>query len=373
MGTATNRKLAYLCLQATREGQASFAHVHEIIKGLRKRGWQVDLYEPAYARLPREPRPIIKLLHFVGVQLQLLRMVRARQYTAVYIRHHPLDPITIAALRLLKIPLILEVNGPYEDLYLAFPWARAFRWLWTPLMRYGMRQADAVVTVTEPLVRWAQQEAGHSRVFLISNGVDAQLFRPEVSSPPPPGVRQPYTLFFGVLARWQGIEKLLEAIQHPDWPESLHLVIAGDGALRREVEQAARRSTRILYLGKLPYSQIPSLIQHSVCGLAPMGSIERNCTGVMPLKVFETLACGVPVVVSDLPGMADLVRQHHCGIVVPPGDSKQLANAVRYLLEHPEERAAMGKNGRQVVEREHSWDARAEATHRLLCEICKLC
>ena len=365
----TGRRLAYLCLQATREGQASFAHVHEIIKGLRKRGWQVDLYEPPYARTPHEPPFTKKLLHFVSVQMQLLRALRTKRYDAVYIRHHPFDPITIAGLRLLKLPMILEVNGPYEDLYLAFPWTRPFRWVWTPLMRYGMRQADAVITVTEPLVRWVQQEARHPRVFLISNGVDTELFRPDGDSPPPAGVRSPYALFFGVLAAWQGIETLLEAVQRPEWPEPLHLVIAGDGALRNEVEQAAQKCSRIIYLGKVPYRQIPSLIRHSVCGLAPMSAIKRNCTGVMPLKVFETLACGVPIVASDLLGMADLVRHGDCGIVIPPENPVHLAMAVQQLYENNALRSAMGQRGRALIEAAHSWDARAEDTHRLLLQV----
>jgi glycosyltransferase involved in cell wall biosynthesis len=365
----TCRRLAYLCLQATREGQASFTHVHEVIKGLRKRGWQVDLYEPPYARAPHEPPLAKKLLHFVGAQIQLLRALRTKRYDAVYIRHHPFDPITVAALRLLKMPIILEVNGPYEDLYLAFPWTRPFRWVWTALMRYGMRQADAVITVTEPLVRWAQQEAGHPRVYLISNGVDIDLFRPDTDLPPPAGVRLPYALFFGVLAAWQGIETLLEAVQRPEWPEPLHLVIAGDGILRNKVEQAAQKCSRIVYLGKLPYRQIPPLIRHSICGVAPMSAIKRNCTGVMPLKVFETLACGIPVVVSDLPGMACLVRQGECGLVTPPEDAVELALAIRQLYEDDTLRVAMGRRGRALIEAAHSWDARAEDTHRLLLQV----
>lgn len=236
-------------------------------------------------------------------------------------------------------------------------------------MHYGMRQADAVITVTEPLVRWAQQEAGHPHVFLISNGVDTELFRPDTDSPAPAGVRSPYALFFGVLTAWQGIETLLEAVQRPEWPEPLHLVIAGDGALRNEVEQAAQKCSRIIYLGKVPYRQIPALIRHSVCGLAPMSAIKRNCTGVMPLKVFETLACGVPIVASDLPGMADLVRQGDCGIVIPPENPVHLAMAVQQLYENNALCNSMGQRGRALVEVAHSWDARAEDTHRLLLQV----
>lgn len=369
MHPESERRLAYLCLQATREGQASYAHVHEIIAGLRKRGWQVDLYEPSYARAAQEASLGRKLSQFLRVQVALIRALSHTRYDAVYIRHHPFDPLTVLAVRRLKIPFVLEVNGPFEDLYVAFPALRPLRWFWTPLMRYGMRVADAVVTVTEPLVQWAKREAGHERVSLISNGANTDLFRPDAEGELPKSVPIPYALFFGVLAPWQGIETLLEAVRLPEWPSSVNLVIVGDGALRPQVEQAVRSSERIVYLGKIPYRQMPVVIRHSVCGLAPMKAIERNQTGVMPLKVFETLACGAPAVVSDLPGMADLVRQGDCGIVIPPDDPAALANAVRRLYENPALRAEMGARGRELIVREHSWDVRAEATHRLLIQL----
>lgn len=365
----SERRLAYLCLQATREGQASYAHVHEIVAGLCKRGWQVDLFEPPYARSAQEVSLGQKLSQFLRVQLQLIRALRQNRYDAVYIRHHPFDPLSVFATRRLKIPMVLEVNGPYEDLYIAFPWLRPLRWLWTPLMRYGLRAADAIITVTEPLVEWAKREARHERIALISNGANTELFHPDAEGELPKSISGPYALFFGVFAPWQGIETLLQAVHQPAWPESLHLVIVGDGALRGLVEQAAQDSERIVAVGKVPYRQMPILIRHSVCGLAPMKAIERNQTGVMPLKVFETLACGTPVVVSDVPGMANLVREGDCGIVIPPDNPVALANAVRRLSEQPELRAEMGKRGRELIIREHSWDARAEATHRLLTQM----
>jgi glycosyltransferase involved in cell wall biosynthesis len=84
---------------------------------------------------------------------------------------------------------------------------------------------------------------------------------------------------------------------------------------------------------------------------------------------METLACGVPVIVTDFPFMVDLVRRNHCGLVIPPGDARALAEAVRYLYEHPRERVEMGRRGREAVVREHSWDIRAQATERILMEV----
>ncbi|GIW61025.1 MAG: glycosyl transferase [Patescibacteria group bacterium] len=358
-----------MCLQATRQGQASFAHVHEIIAGLRKRGWQVDLFEPSYARSIADPPSVWKLVAFLRVQLRLICALRCTRYDALYVRHHPFDALSIRASKKLKIPLVVEVNGSYEDLYMAFPMMRPMRWIGNSIMRYGIREADVVITVTEPLVNWALQERGGQPVILISNGANTDLFHPDAPGRLPGTIPTPYAIFFGALAPWQGIETLIDTLHRSNWPPQLHLLIVGKGKLRDKVEKATRQTNRIVYIDHVPYQQMPVVVRHSLCGLAPMHCIERNQTGVMPLKVFETLACGVPVIVSDLPGMSDLVRRGNCGLVVPPNNPVALANAVRYLYEHPEVRAEMGKRGRELIVREHSWDSRAEATHQILLQV----
>lgn len=86
---------------------------------------------------------------------------------------------------------------------------------------------------------------------------------------------------------------------------------------------------------------------------------------MMPLKLFESLACGVPVVVSDYPGIADTVRAVGCGLVVAPGNPRELAQAVSRIWSSPD---ASGERGRAWVEVEHSWKARAKET-RQVCDV----
>jgi glycosyltransferase involved in cell wall biosynthesis len=81
------------------------------------------------------------------------------------------------------------------------------------------------------------------------------------------------------------------------------------------------------------------------------------------------MACGVPVVVADFRGQAELVRQTECGLVVPPDDPAALARAVAYLYERGEETREMGRRGRHAIETEHSWDHRAAATAAALRQL----
>lgn len=84
------------------------------------------------------------------------------------------------------------------------------------------------------------------------------------------------------------------------------------------------------------------------------------------MKVYESLACDVPVVVTDYPGQAELVRSANCGVVVTPEDPHSLATGIATLAADAERAHHMGERGGAVVRRWHSWDARAAETDALL-------
>jgi glycosyltransferase involved in cell wall biosynthesis len=356
--------VAYLCLQATREGQGSYAHVHEIIGGLERRGYSIDLFEPQYARKNSVlPGAFGRAYEFRRIQKEL--MGRTSDAEIVYVRAHFAAGATARWARRRGIPVVQEVNGPYDDLFTAWPWTRHLKSYFVGLMREQYRSADALITVTDNLAAWLADETGRNDIAVIPNGANTELFSPDAA--PPTGLPPRYVVFFGAFAAWQGLETLVAATNEPAWPEDVSLVIAGDGFKRDVVEEAAERSPRIHYIGTVPYPEVPGLVAGSIAGLSPQGYAGgRSKTGLSPQKVYETLACGVPVVVSDFPGQADLVRQNGIGLVVPADDAGALARAVRQLADDPAGTQAMGLKGRDVIASSHSWDARAEATCRVL-------
>jgi len=85
-----------------------------------------------------------------------------------------------------------------------------------------------------------------------------------------------------------------------------------------------------------------------------------------PLKLYETLACGVPAIVTEYHGQADVVRDHDCGIIVSQDDPSGLARAVARVAADERQRSTWGANGRRAVEEKHSWDERAGRVDQLL-------
>lgn len=358
-------KVAYLCLQATKEGQASYAHVHEIIKGLRRRGAEVELFEPAYAGQGALPGALGRFWEFLMVNARIIPHLR--RFDALYVRSHFGTWPTVIMANLLGIPKAYEINGPHEDLFLAWPATRRFKGLFKWLHRSQTKRCEALITVTEELGTWLREENPGTKVVVIPNGANTDLFTPEAKAEEP--LPETFALFFGAMAPWQGLGMVVEAVKRPEWPADLHLVVVGDGVMRPAVEEEAARNPKVHYLGRRPYSQIPGIAAASTLSLVPCGNPGgRASTGLFPLKLFESMAAGAPVVVTDFPGQADLVRATGCGVVVPPDHAEALAQTVAQLMSDREGTRAMGVKGRAAAVKEHSWDKRAGDTFQVLVD-----
>jgi glycosyltransferase involved in cell wall biosynthesis len=366
-------RLTYLTLQATAEGQAAHAHVHEIVKGLAESGWCVRLIEPDYGRRP--PSIARRLGQFARIEVSALWGLRRGD--AFYIRDHfAAYPAALSA-RLLGVPVIQEVNGSHEEVIMAWPGLRRVRKAVARLSRSQLRMADAVIAVTPQLVNWVAEDAGVAGAHLVSNGADITRFHPGIAAPE--GLPDRYAVFFGALAPWQGIDVAIEATRLEDWPDDVALLVVGDGMLREEVELSAD-GIRVVYLGRRPYGEIASIVGNSIASLIPKASVAHGRannapsrghweTGLAPLKLFESMACGVPVVASDLPGLAETVSAAGCGVLVEPGNPTAIAQAIATLATSPDLAKAMGDKGRESAVREHSWKSRADDTAAVLRSI----
>jgi glycosyltransferase involved in cell wall biosynthesis len=331
-------------------GSAAATHVHEICEGLRRRGFAVDLVAEGGDR--RSGDQVLRYFRVVGRSLAALRQTRA-----VFFRSHFAGlPVALLA-RLMRRPTIHEINGAYDDAFVTHPRFRILRRMLAWAQRIQYRWASALVAVTPDLVAWGREEAGHPRVSLVSNAANTALFRPDG---PRTGHKRPYVLFFGGLVRWHGVDVMLDAARSPAWPAGVDLVIAGpivDESLRAQFE---RPPGNVVWLGGRRQKELPDLIRGAVAALVPISDPEgRSSRGVMPLKMFEALACGTPVIVSDLKGQAEFVRNEDCGVVVPVGDAEGLAKAVAMLAADPGRARGLGENGARIVAAEHSWDVRA--------------
>lgn len=351
--------ITYLTLEAPREGQASYVHVHEIIAGLRAQGCEVQLYQPSYTQKAQSPGLLLRLFHSLWFQGQL--WLSWHKGSTLYVRAHYLAFPSALVAKIFGVSIIHELNGPYEDVFVTHPALNKVRGLLIPIQRWQYRKASGVIAVTRDLQKWANTEGRRNDCAFISNGANTTLFAPDIVRPQ--DMPERYVVFFGGLTRWHGVPVMIEAAALPDWPSNVKLVVIGQGQESERLQQAVKKNNNIVVLGHMPYKSIPAYVANAIAGLVMISDPDnRSSTGVFPLKLFETLSAGVPVIVSDLPGQADFVREHNCGIVVPVDDAAVLARAVAHCAEKPSEARKMGTAGRAAVLAEHSWESRSRDT-----------
>lgn len=346
-------RVGLLSLQQPRAGQGGRTHLDEIVLALRRRGHAVALLETP-ARSP-SPMTAVALLGF-----QLRSVLRLRRADVLLLRFHPLALPAVTACRLLRRPVVVEVNGTHEDLVAIHPQLRpllpVLRWL----SRHVLRSASELVAVSAPLADWIREFSGE-RADVVANGAATERFRPEAAwsgQALPPR----FAVFIGSLAPWQGLRDLLTAIRHPAWPKGLELVVAGDGPAQEVVRRAADEG-ELRYLGRIRYEDVPGLLAAATVAVAPRG---RGGWHASPLKVYEALASGTPVVATAVTGQEEPIVRSGGGIVVPIGDPGLFAAAVAALANDPDRLAAAARGALSFARREGSWDRAAAELERSL-------
>lgn len=353
-------RLLSVSIEEVTPGTAAGTHVGELAAALARQGVLVEVVAPPSDGPPQRGM----LSRLARIARTLMRAAsRLPRQDVLYLRAHPLLWPLARLARLRGILVVQEVNGREADIFLTHPWARPMARMLIAMQRGQYRDASAVAAVTEGLATWVRGLPGvNGRVGRVANGVNTSVFAP--GAPRPKEVPEaPYAVFFGGFHRWHGIGTILDSVRDPAWPAPVRMVFVGEGPEAPLVDAAAvdpSLAGRLVRFGRLDQASLAAIVSNSLASLVIIeNSGGKAETGLAPLKLFESLACGVPVVVSDQPSMADFVRTTRCGLVVPERDPAALASAMADLAADLDRAAAMGARGRQEAVARHSWDVKA--------------
>ncbi len=230
------------------------------------------------------------------------------------------------------------------------------------------RRAAGVVTTTEGIRRTLGERYGpRARTAVISNGADA----PASSFPGLSGERPPRVLYAGQLYPWKGVEALVEAAALV--PECRLVILGGlDGEPDLERVRALVRARglepRTEMRGTVPQREVAGELQRAAVVVVPFLHTAMTEGHTSPLKAFEAMAAGRPLVVSDLPSSREFLRHEATALLATPGDPRALAAAIRRLLDDRPlaERLARAAFAEAAG---HSWDARARKLGALFAEL----
>lgn len=284
-------------------------------------------------------------------------------------------PACLAA-REAGLPFVYEVRGFWDVTRVSsdpvFDRSAEYRYL-RLFERAVLGQADAVVTLTEAMkAELVRRGAPADRIEVAPNAVDAAQFEPVPRDAAlaaglgvPEGV--PVIGYAGSFVDYEGLDDLVEAcsILRRDG-RRFHLLLVGDGRtwadVSRQVMDAGLQDWATLP-GRVPHDQIAA--HYALMDLCPFPRKPWPvCELVSPLKPFEAMALGKPVLVSSVAAMAESVHEGVNGWVFEKGEPARLAAALARGLDDPEAARALGQRARAWVREERHWRASAAAVER---------
>jgi glycosyltransferase involved in cell wall biosynthesis len=178
--------------------------------------------------------------------------------------------------------------------------------------------------------------------------------------------RDPVVLYIGTITPVRGLLELVEAMGL--LPEGLPARLAIGGQFDPpELEQAARQKPgwqRTDHAGWQNRHGLLDMLGKARVGVVPFLP-AANHTDCQPTKLFEYMIAGLPVVATSLLQLGKIVNDAQCGILVEPGNPQAMADAIQWLLEHPEEARAMGERGRQAILQTYNWNSQAQVLLQL--------
>jgi glycosyltransferase involved in cell wall biosynthesis len=269
------------------------------------------------------------------------------------------DPeLMLAALRLKKagIRVVYDVHEDLPRQILAKHWIPAL--LRLPVSRVAellenhvVRRLDAIVTST-PHIRERFSPLNAEVLDVCNFPILEELVRET-----PWDSRRNEVCYVGGISRIRGIEPIVEAM--PEVPARLNLAgIWSENGLK-DALLARPGWSRVNDLGILDRKGVADVLARSKVGLVTLFPTP-NYVDALPIKLFEYMAAGMPVVASDFPVWRAIVDEAGCGLLVDPQDPAAIAEAMRTLLADNERAAQMGENGRKAAIARYSWQAEGE-------------
>jgi glycosyltransferase involved in cell wall biosynthesis len=238
------------------------------------------------------------------------------------------------------------------------------------LERIALNQATVILTVSTYLKQCLITTYGlsPSKVHVIPNAVDPHRFKqPEAS-----GFREALGLnskivigVAGAFVPWHGLDFLVLSLQDIlKEQQSIQIFLVGDGPVRPQIEALAASlglGTRLCFTGFVPAEEVPKYIACMDICVMPDSNVHGS-----PMKIFEYLAMGKPVVAPAYGPIQEIIQDEVTGLLFPPRNQDKFSYAIRRLLNDRNLRYRLGSAGRTHVLTSHTWTANARRVLTLL-------
>lgn len=370
-------RILYVASDQTLPGETGGSvHVHEVSQALARRGHEVHavVQDRGTSTSPGEGyrihrirwSPSHRFFRF-RARPQIARLIGQLQPDVLIERYYNFGGEGILAAEAARIPSLLEVNSPVVDHRGSAKAGLDACMMVRPMRRYRerlVRSASALISPIKAII----PAFARSKTHTVTWGANVETFHPGRRSEARRRAwgAQPQTcvvLFSGSHRPWHGVETLLAAARSLKGRDDVSFVLAGGE------HAGAATDFRGRHLGRVPYADMPEVTASADISVAPydrsrLRSLELGFFW-SPLKIFEALASGVPIITLDLPPLNQIVRAEQEGAFFKENDPADLARAILSLATEPDRRRRMGERARERAPL-FSWAAHAAQVETIL-------
>jgi glycosyltransferase involved in cell wall biosynthesis len=369
-------KVLYCAIDQTVPGtKGGSIHVRAVAEGLAALGHEVHvLVSPGDGEFPAGDVAWIPMSPPLGAkELRWARSSAVRRIAellepdVVMERYYNFGGEGISAAAHVGATAVLEVNAPVID-HPGSPKAWLDRALLVqPMRRWRERMCARADVIVTPSAKILPPGTRAGKIVEVEWGADTDRFCPEGAGPLP--FARPFgtlAVFAGAFRSWHGGINLVRAIRElrRRHVHDISVVFIGDGPELSNVRSEAAGMDGVIFTGAVPHDRMPACLAAADIGVAPFDVDAHRPLSLgfywSPLKIFEYMAVGLPVVAPAVDRISTLVRHEREGILYQPGQPDGLANALARLRD-PSLRAKLGAAARERAVREYSWQAHCRA------------
>ncbi|MBF0564719.1 MAG: glycosyltransferase family 4 protein [Nitrospirae bacterium] len=282
----------------------------------------------------------------------LAYLIAHRGEGVVFVRHPKLAACLARWQKYFKMPIIFESHEIFHLTTEKPEKKKKFK----DMESFVYDSVDGIITISSQL----REELGQifhvngKPIVIIPNALRSELIRSEAI----PEQRGEYVFYAGGLYPWKGVGTLIHAMEHLPGEK---LLIVGGGDNLKELTDLAKKlglNGRVSFTGSVSQKQVMGYMGSAKIAVIP-NVLNKPSTHSSPLKMFEFMAKGLPIVASNIPGISDVLTDGVNVMLFEPGDVRALASAIKYLVENPATAAALGENARRLAQN-YTYEKRAE-------------